>query len=532
VTTTIEKPTTSPAPSTRVQGPRRQGRLATIVVLICGLIGAAVLRGVSLDFQNTNIGQRHLGTSQGTLGNMNSYALALLLGGLRGPLVMFLWTTSENQKTDRDLEDLDTKIEWIRMLQPEFDTVHLFQMWNKAYNLSVLMASPANKYSIIMEAIGYGKKVDAERPGDLNILQAIGGIYSGKLAASNLPEAPFYMRQFREESMTAENRKLAFPEDAKSFQQLSDMKPLLDANNDLRADLISPQHSRPAQLAPDAPYNDGSLLEYLAKYKHFPDGVSPQAMAYNYSKRAQVAMASEAQKPLQLSPMVIDSQPGLMLKMWAEDELERGHEQAARAYGLKLTSDVMGNSQLLAQVPLNQPIVDRHALDGALYSYELTGRLCVDATAEIRRHVSAPQYAARITLYRAHLDDLTAVQHVTGADHDYLAATVASGQQRTLLLQSSLERYRQARLVTERIQLETYTEAEVLADPDFLPEYNNHAKILKLPEGLVDTAYNRSLVIAQKVRASAFNQERSDYGRIVSRCVSRIDALQKALDSK
>ena len=39
---------------------------------------------------------------------MNSFALALLLGGLRGPLVMFLWTSSETQKTERNLEDFDT----------------------------------------------------------------------------------------------------------------------------------------------------------------------------------------------------------------------------------------------------------------------------------------------------------------------------------------------------------------------------------------------------------------------------------------
>ena len=65
---------------------------------------------------------------------------------------MYLWSTSETQKIDRDLADFDTKVEWIRLLQPEFDTVHLFQIWNKAYNISVLMASPADKYTTIMQA--------------------------------------------------------------------------------------------------------------------------------------------------------------------------------------------------------------------------------------------------------------------------------------------------------------------------------------------------------------------------------------------
>ena len=67
---------------------------------------------------------------------MPSFATALLLGGLRGPLVMFLWPNSETSKREHHLEDVDTEIEWIRLLQPEFDTVHLFQIWNKAYATS------------------------------------------------------------------------------------------------------------------------------------------------------------------------------------------------------------------------------------------------------------------------------------------------------------------------------------------------------------------------------------------------------------
>ena len=51
---------------------------------------------------------------------------------------MILWTSSESQKNEKDLEGFDTKVEWIRLLQPEFDTVHVFQVWNKAYNISVI----------------------------------------------------------------------------------------------------------------------------------------------------------------------------------------------------------------------------------------------------------------------------------------------------------------------------------------------------------------------------------------------------------
>ena len=111
------------------------------------------------------------------MSNMSSDAIALATGWMRGPLVMMLWISSESQKADKNLEDFDTKVEWIRMLQPEFDSVHMFQIWNKAYNISVQMASLANKYTTILDALDYADKVNRQRPNDINIIVAVADIY-------------------------------------------------------------------------------------------------------------------------------------------------------------------------------------------------------------------------------------------------------------------------------------------------------------------------------------------------------------------
>src|SRR4051812_19291525 len=107
-----------------------RGRGAITVVLIVSLIATGLTRywADSLRASATTSGGQAIttGTAQ-SLSAMPSYALALMLGGLRGPLVMILWSSSESQKADKDLEDFDTKVEWIRLLQPEFDTVHIIQ---------------------------------------------------------------------------------------------------------------------------------------------------------------------------------------------------------------------------------------------------------------------------------------------------------------------------------------------------------------------------------------------------------------------
>ena len=136
--------------------------------------------------------------SQSSLANMNSFSLALLLGGLRGPLVMFLWTNSENLKNEKNLEDFDTYVEWIRLLQPEFDTVHIFQVWNKAYNISVQMAAVENKYITILDALDYAQRVEDSRPNNVSMIYQIGSIFYDKLGGSQ--EKDYYRKRVREES--------------------------------------------------------------------------------------------------------------------------------------------------------------------------------------------------------------------------------------------------------------------------------------------------------------------------------------------
>src|SRR3954453_13041999 len=161
--------------------PRRRGggRAAIGVVLIAALLCSAVLQQVAFSYRNAAVNRnRPKGAPPPSrVSNLDSFSLALLLGGLRGPLVMFLWTNSENQKTERDLESFDTQVELIRLLQPEFDSVHLFQMWNKAYNVSVQYASLANKYASVLDALQYGHRIDRSNPNNINILNAIGGLY-------------------------------------------------------------------------------------------------------------------------------------------------------------------------------------------------------------------------------------------------------------------------------------------------------------------------------------------------------------------
>ncbi|MDB5294924.1 MAG: hypothetical protein JWO31_907, partial [Phycisphaerales bacterium] len=463
-----------------------------------------------------------------SLGSLDSYFLVLLLGGLRGPLVMFLWTSSENQKNERDLEDFDTKIELIRLLQPEFDSVHLFQMWNKAYNISAQLASLPNKYAVILDAVRYGEKVDQSRPNNLNILLGLNQLYQHKLGTTTT-DSVYYRQQVRADTKWREG---AAPRGVGALQQR--LAPLLEKDGSLLPELVTPRNPRPAGLTtkvvlavrelervkaaaakagvalppdqltvptgaaemtislpePEARkldplladrvdvrfvyhgWNDGSEMQYLAPYGPFPSGLSPLALGFNYGKRAQVLMNLTGQRPAQSGPSVVDSRPALELRGWMEEEWERALAAEARAYGKPVAPTRFLRTAATAQLPPGAAATGPAAgadVAEALYSFGLAHRLARDARAEFSRHMNdRTEGIRRLQDYGSHVLTLAGDELMTAGDLAYLSAAAATDPgKREALLTEAADRYRQARARYQALDLKYYIpgEAESKAFP-------------------------------------------------------------------
>jgi hypothetical protein len=448
-------------------GRGRRTRVVTVAVLVASLVIAALSRQWAVALQaraaasgpNAVAGADASGTGRTSLGSMDSFFLALLLGGLRGPLVMFLWVSSENQKNERDLEGFDTKIELIRLLQPEFDTVHIFQIWNKAYNQSAQIASLPNKYSVILDALDYARKVDAARPNNINILMEISRIYNHKLGTTT-GDSIYYRRRVRE-----------------------DTKWRPESQREVRREGVPPQRHDPmldqnGNILPER----RNELAYLIPYEPFPQGLSTLALGYNYSKRSQVLMNETKQRPKQVSEPVVDSRPALMLKEWSEEEWERGREAEIRAFGARMPPRVQRERPTLemptAVVPLNKPFPDpsappavqeeqRRQIADAIWDYETTARLARDSRKEYQRHLSnAENFVNEVQNYQSHMDTLHAEEESVSADAAYLLAlTLPQGDgRRAEALQRAWDAYRRAHTWYQYMDLKYFVPADV-ADP-------------------------------------------------------------------
>jgi hypothetical protein len=458
-----------------------------VAVLVAALLLSALLQRYAFSYRTGAINRnRPEGTPAASrVANLDSFSLALLLGGLRGPLVMFLWTNSETQKSEKDLEGFDTQVELIRLLQPEFDSVHLFQIWNKAYNISVQMASLSNKYAAILDALRYARDVDRTNPNNINIVSATGGLLTDKLG--NSQEKGYYIRRVRTETLplykvtvpagqaeafrgavaaagVEEGRVRFLPaaggdgsvvatmEKATADRVLAAYKgPGLTIaavpRQDLRPDAaatnrpyemdtvldergyILPQYLKPlVDVPPGAERNDGSELQYLKPFQPFPYGLSPIAMGYNYHKRAQILHRVGRQKHLHHSELVTDNQPGLQLKQWAEEERERGRRLEQRAFGITPEeTDKALREAKAADLAAGATVVDRAALDEAIFSYRRAAQVARAALPEMATHVK--NFPSNLSNYRSHQAELEAVAHLMAADAKYLEGLLPGASQ-------------------------------------------------------------------------------------------------------
>ncbi|HEY1686911.1 MAG TPA: hypothetical protein VGG19_19275 [Tepidisphaeraceae bacterium] len=428
--------------STYYCGMYRSGRLSIVVLLIVAILATGGTRFWADNYRSKvlNRGQVVIADSSQSLSNMSSYALALLLGGLRGPLVMMLWISSESQKADKNLQDFDTKVEWIRMLQPEFDSVHMFQIWNKAYNISVQMASLSNKYTTILDALDYADKVNRQRPNDINIIMAIADVYFNKLG--NSTEKDYYRQR-----VTRETR-------------WRPTLPTKDGSEEFRATRLPPMLDEKGDILPA----DQDTLKYLVPYEPFPYGLNPFAISYNYYRIAQHLQNDEHQQHLQISPSVIDSRPAIALENWSQEELDNGRNLEAALFNRTPAPGSQTPVDLeTANIAVNTPMNPSVDVDRLVYCYSRAAQLGADAAKAYDEHLKSSDFNENnLFTYQWHSDHNSAISKLAGADRDYLKAMLASGAERQKKLSEAREGYLRAIRECRIVMYKWFTPSEAL----------------------------------------------------------------------
>ncbi len=75
------------------------------------------------------------------------------LGGFRGIIVNYLWVRAMELQQEGKYFELVQLYDWIGRLQPRFETVWVYAGWNMAYNISVKLTTPPERWAWINRGI-------------------------------------------------------------------------------------------------------------------------------------------------------------------------------------------------------------------------------------------------------------------------------------------------------------------------------------------------------------------------------------------
>lgn len=487
-------------------------------------------------------------TQQGTeIGQLDSFALGLLLGGLRGPLVMALWANVEQQRVDRELDNIDTQMELIRLLQPQFDSVHIQQIANKAYNLSVEFANPAGRYAAVLDALAYARRVSEQRPGDIDIETQLGNLFVRKLGSGE--DREYFSRRIHVETQATQpvvriefpgiveqelrdaaakagispralivrdadtpGRRVALvqqefaaaiegamasedvtlsqlppPEEADAVGRPQRMRSMLQPDGTLLAELTQARRGG-SQGVVEGEYLTGAPIQFLDELGPFPEGISPLALGYEHFRRAQVLMRHAGQMPLEASAGSVDADPGRALRDWSIEAFEIGRQIEAEAYNRAPPARSLDGER---QAELETVTADA-PLDGDVFSPALLRR----AMQRYERSIQVGERAA--TWLEAHIAENPGALNIFEASIDRIEFTNTLLEAdllyaRLLLDEVPAAERAEAIAQAERLYRQAYAQAldfvTYFYGADALPPEINARSAAKLPTAVKEQVY-------------------------------------------
>ncbi|OGV69611.1 MAG: hypothetical protein A2340_12040 [Lentisphaerae bacterium RIFOXYB12_FULL_60_10] len=120
----------------------------------------------------------------------------LVLGGFRGLLVDMLWLRVSVLQDQGDYVEVVQLSDWITRLDPNSTEVWQFHAWNMAYNISVMMPDPVDRWRWIQNGIHLLRDEGIVlNPSEPQLYHALGWLYQHKIGGTTDDAHGYYKRQ-------------------------------------------------------------------------------------------------------------------------------------------------------------------------------------------------------------------------------------------------------------------------------------------------------------------------------------------------
>ncbi len=122
------------------------------------------------------------------------------LGGFRGLAADLLWLRSARLQDEGRYFELVQLADWITKLEPRFTSVWAYHAWNLAYNISVLLDRPEERWRWVRHGLHLLRDEGLRyNPGDARLLYELGWLFQHKIAGEMDSAHLFYKRAWADE---------------------------------------------------------------------------------------------------------------------------------------------------------------------------------------------------------------------------------------------------------------------------------------------------------------------------------------------
>jgi len=126
------------------------------------------------------------------------------LGGFRGVLTDLLWLRATRLQEEGKYFEMVQLADWITKLEPRFDTVWAFHAWNLAYNISVMLPEPPERWRWVSHGIHLLRDEGLRyNPESAKLYWELGWLFQHKLGAPMDFAHDYYRRVLATETTQA-----------------------------------------------------------------------------------------------------------------------------------------------------------------------------------------------------------------------------------------------------------------------------------------------------------------------------------------
>jgi hypothetical protein len=121
----------------------------------------------------------------------------VVLGGFRGMLVDLLWLRVSSLQDEGRYFELVQLADWIGKLEPRCTDIWAFHAWNLAYNVSVVISDPEDRWRWVKTGIDLLRDEGLQyNPGDPVLYTELGWLFLHKVGSPSDACGPYYRRQW------------------------------------------------------------------------------------------------------------------------------------------------------------------------------------------------------------------------------------------------------------------------------------------------------------------------------------------------